>query len=600
MESENIDNVKIGFIKWLNVVIFPAAVFLIAFGAVAWRNNLAPDIFTDEILYTRVGTRIAGEGALVWDNGDPFMVHPPLYFLVEGAYLSLTGNPRSQVFDPGNIYIDVYHARLLNAFLAGLTAIVLFLIGKRLRGTWPGLLMVALFIIDPFGVRVNRRAMMETLSELITFAGMGFFAINLMNNVPKYSWSIWAGLLLGAGMLSKEVTVISLMVVAFFGVWEFFRSIFFFSNTGEGRFMTCVHALLALTTAILTYAIYPLWVISEGQWSSFWAEKFLGVQRLLGLVQLTGWNRPGVSLSQFLLARLTDYGSSYILLALGAAATLWILINHSHAPQGRFIASWGILLYPFFAFTALAGSGNDQLFYYLLVPAIFFIGYALSLPAVFTRFYRYLDKLRLATAALILLFMIPYDAYQWVVTFGTGQDNAYYQLAQYVQNNLPAGVPINASGDAIKFGYFFPDHPITTVSTPQQALAQGVHYYALAPKDVQSHYGNITPQMEALIKNSGTLLDHLYGNSYGDIYLYKINFQGGKTKALAEISGAGPGNWRTILPAESNFVSPLIALLLVWLLLVGGVFSLVVNRYFDTGAWQPAKGVEHVHQTRRV
>jgi hypothetical protein len=586
--------------KWLVALLVPAVIFLCAFAAVSYRSSSSPDIFTDEILYTRVGTRIAGEGALVWDSGTAFMIHPPLYFLTEGAYLSLTSNPRSQVLDPGNIYTDVYHARTLNAIFAGLTAVFLFIIARRLRGFWPGLLIAALFVIDPFGVRINRRAMMETLAELITFAGMGLFAINLMRSNPKYSLSLWAGLLLGAGLLTKELTFISLLAVALFGLWEFIRSILIKPNSNETRYLFSVHALLVIATALLTYGVYPVWVISEGQWALFLREKLLGLQRLIGLIQLTGWNRPGVTLSQFLLARLTDYGSSYILLALGGLATFWILINQNRAPLGRLIASWGLVLYPFFAFTALVGSGNDQFFYYLLVPAIFLVGYAVSLPSVFTRYHKLQNWLRLGITVLILVGMVPYNVYQWVKTFGSGQDNAYYQLAQYADSSLPTGAPINATGDPIKFRYFLPSHPITTVATPDQALLQGVHFYALAPKDVQSHYGNITDQMENWIETNGTLLAHFSGNSYGDIYLYRVDFVGGKNSTLAEVSLAAPGHWRMISPAQGNFTGPFIILILVWLLLVGGAFGIIIYRYFDILQGQLMKGADHARETRRV
>lgn len=586
---------------WIAGVAFSLILFSISFGVVAYRDSQAPDVFTDEILYTRAGTRIAAEGAMVWDSGEPFMIHPPLYFLVESLYFKLTSNPTRQLYNPGNIFSDVFNARRLNAIFAGLTTVLLFWIGRRLRGLWPALLMVALFIIDPFGVRINRRAMMETFAELVTFAGVGLFAVNLLHYAPKYSWSLWAGLLIGAGLLSKEVTFVSLLALAFFGIWEFLRSGFFSRPGSEDRFLLSIHALLAFSTALLTYAIYPLWVISEAQWPAFWSEKFLGVQRLLGLVQLTGWNRPGVSLTQFLLARLTSYGSSYVLLALGGAATIWILLNHSHTPQGRFIASWGLLLYPFFGFTALAGSGNDQLFYYLLVPAIFLVGYGLSLPVIFARYNTLQKAIRYAIAGMILMVMIPYDGYEWIKTFGIGQDNAYTQFAQYVNQNLPAGTPINATGDPIKFRYFLPAYPITALTAPDQAYKAGVHYYALAPKDVQSHYGNSNPVMQAWIQSNGTVVAHFYGDSYGDIYLYSVNFKGGKNTTLPEVpSLTSQRNWTTILPARTNFVGTLVVLLVSWLLLVGVVFAPVIRKYFDPEAWLPLKGIEHARETHRI
>ena len=64
-------------------------IFLLAAVAVDWRLDMAPDVFTDEILYTRAGIRAAAEGALVWDHGEPLFVHPPLYFLALGTFLLL-------------------------------------------------------------------------------------------------------------------------------------------------------------------------------------------------------------------------------------------------------------------------------------------------------------------------------------------------------------------------------------------------------------------------------------------------------------------------------------------------------------------------------
>ncbi|MFQ5576184.1 MAG: hypothetical protein ACE5G8_04260 [Anaerolineae bacterium] len=78
-----------GWATWLAA----GLVFGLAFTAVGWRLNLAPDVFTDEILYTRAGLRVAGEGALVWDNAEPLFVHPPLYFVLAGRFVRLTAAP---------------------------------------------------------------------------------------------------------------------------------------------------------------------------------------------------------------------------------------------------------------------------------------------------------------------------------------------------------------------------------------------------------------------------------------------------------------------------------------------------------------------------
>ncbi len=84
-----------------------ALIFVVAFSATAWHLDQAPDILTDEITYTRVGIRVAGEGAVVSDRGTPFLVHPPLYFLAEGAFLRLTSNLANSVHSAGDIFAEV-------------------------------------------------------------------------------------------------------------------------------------------------------------------------------------------------------------------------------------------------------------------------------------------------------------------------------------------------------------------------------------------------------------------------------------------------------------------------------------------------------------
>jgi dolichyl-phosphate-mannose--protein O-mannosyl transferase len=147
---------------WITSVL----IFAMSFAAIRWRADQAPDIFTDEIIYTRLGIRLLGEGALVWDSGDPFLVHPPLYFLMESIYLAFTGDLPSHLYSAGDILSSVYNARGLNAIFSGWTVVILFFLGKRLHGFWFGLFLAALFIFDPFAIRINRRAMLETLTGL--------------------------------------------------------------------------------------------------------------------------------------------------------------------------------------------------------------------------------------------------------------------------------------------------------------------------------------------------------------------------------------------------------------------------------------------------
>lgn len=561
-------------------------VFLAGFSAVAWRLDKAPDIFTDEIIYTRIGIRVSGEGAMVWDSGEPFLVHPPLYFLVEGIYFWLAGDANTPQYAAGDIFAAVHRARYLNAFFAGLTAITLFLLGRRLGGAWLGLLLVAVFVFDPFGVRINRRAMLETLAMLLPLVG-----VTLLLSEDKGSQfsspvrAIAAGFLLGLGMLTKELTFITILAVFVFGLWEAWRTL---REKGIPN-LDLAAPFLATGIAALTYAIYPVWVLTSGEWDHFTGEKFLALKRLLGLVQITGWNRPDVSMFDFLSQRLVDYGSTYLLLAFGGAATVWLLLMHRRRRAGRFLGTWGGVIYPFFAFVALFGSGNDQFFYLLLVPAMVLTGYAFTLPVKSpydseglqgregVHGLKQVQRLASiwmgpAKAAFILLFLVimPYNIAQWWSHFGAGLDNGYEQLANFVQEKLPAGEPLNASGDPIKFRYFLPDRTITTAAIPQEAIDSGVHYFALAPKDVWAHYGRMKPELAAWIQSGGSLVFTVSGDSYGDIYLYRVDYERAEIPVSASIASSQV-RWRSFGPANAGFVGSLILNIILWMALLGGI-----------------------------
>lgn len=573
------------------------AIWSLAFGAAAWRLDRAPDIFTDEILYTRAGIRIAGEGALVWDRGDPIFVHPPLYFLAEGAYWRLTGDSLPPLYAAGDIFASVYQARYLNAALAGLTALLLYLIGWKLHSGRLGLFLAVLFLLDPFGLRINRRAMLETMAGLLAMAGMAVLLIGMAGE-HRRRWlpgAIVAGLLFGAALLTKELTFTAVLAVLVFGLWQVWRQ----RRTGEeGRQSArerAKAAFAAVAVAGLTYSLYPVWMASSGNWVGFVQVKALSLERLLGFVQISGWNRPGVSLAGFLGQRLADYGSSYMLLAMGGAATLWLLLRRREDPRAWLLGVWGLVLYPFYGFVTLFGSGNDQFFYLLLVPAILLVGYALgSLGGMITR--PGLHRSPTWVVGLLLALVLSYNAVRWWSAYGVGVDNAYRQLAEYVEGHLPSGEALNASGDAIKFQYFFPDRPIASAATPEEAQAVSVHYFVLAPKDVESRYGRTTEELAAWLAVQGQQLHAVSGDSYGDIYLYRADYADARSASLPEAADAGPRQ-RTFGPAQSGFVTSLLLSLGLWIGIMGclGIWLKYRPVGFLTGRWlrqdARAKGV---------
>lgn len=547
-------------------------IFGLGFAATAWRLEAAPDLFTDEIVYARAGIRVAGEGALVWDTGKPIHIHPPLYFLTEAAYYQLTGRAGAPLYAAGDIFALVYHARHLNALLAGATAALLFLAGRHLRGWYLGLLLAALFVLDPFGLRTNRRAMLETLAAVLTLAGMYVFLTRTSG--PRRiasAWAVVAGLFLGCAMLTKEITFTSIPALLLFGAWEVFRKRASRSSWRQ-RMRPFAPALLTAWVAGASYVLYPTWILGAGRWEDFRQVKGLSLQRLLGLVQITGWNRPGVSLGDFLLQRLTDYGSSYALLGLGGAATIWLLWRRHHTRDSRLLLSWGLVVYPFFVFLALFGTGNDQFFYFLLHPAILLTGYAACTVWEGVRLGRQ-RKAWLWAAGMLTFLLLSYNAVRWWSAYGVGGDNAYYQLRAYVRQQVPQAEPLNATGDALKFQYFFPDRLISAVATPDEARALGLSTFFLAPKDVEARFGRVRPELAAWIVDHGRLLASAEGDSYGAVYLYHVGAEApldGVSSSSPDLRSARPRQ-RRFAQAAGGFVNDLLVGLGIWIVALGAL-----------------------------
>jgi 4-amino-4-deoxy-L-arabinose transferase-like glycosyltransferase len=278
---------KVSLKSRLTQVLLGMLIFMTAFGAVVWRIDRAPDLLTDEILYSRLGLRVLEEGAVVWDHGTMSVIHPPYYYLLNSVFLKITGTPGAELYEPGDIFTFVYHDRILNALLAGLTAIVLFGIGLRLRGYWLGILLTLFFIIDPFGVRINRRAMLETLSVLLSLIGLWLFLSGFRKR-KKLGYGILAGMFFGASILTKELAFIVPLALAIYGIWEYLR------KDSEWHY-----PLITAGISFASYLIFPIWIVLTGNWEKFIGVKILALERLIGLVHTSGWNRPGVSFLDF-------------------------------------------------------------------------------------------------------------------------------------------------------------------------------------------------------------------------------------------------------------------------------------------------------------
>ena len=211
--------------------------------------------------------------------------------------------------------------------------------------------MVALVAaLDPVLVRYDRQDVIEPfalcMSLLLLHAA---WAIRRWGSLAYVSVT---GLLSGLALLTNQITIFLIVVPLLFALLE---------RNGPliRRSAAALGIGLALSLAFL------LWAVELGLGGSFVNVQTATLQRLIGLVQITGLNMPGVSLVGALVRSVTQYSSSYIVLAVGFVALIWCWTRRN-TYSGNFLTAWLTASYAFGAYIVAVGTLNEQFFVYLL------------------------------------------------------------------------------------------------------------------------------------------------------------------------------------------------------------------------------------------
>jgi hypothetical protein len=172
-----------------------------------------------------------------------------------------------------------------------------------------------------------------------------------------------AGLLFGIAVLTKdEAALITILPLAAAAVLRW----------GPPR------RLIALTigATALPYAVYVSVVAANGYSPGWWSAKTSGIERLLGVIQTTGFHRSG-SLSSRLIAEGGNFWTTYALLALSVPAA-WLVLRRG-GPVARMMGllycAAGVTL----AYAVALGTLEEQELYLLVVPSLIVISVGFTL-----------------------------------------------------------------------------------------------------------------------------------------------------------------------------------------------------------------------------
>ncbi|MFL5955285.1 MAG: polysaccharide biosynthesis C-terminal domain-containing protein [Gaiellaceae bacterium] len=476
----------------------------------------SPDTIYDEAVYTTAAQNVALHGTLTW-TGAPLFVHPPLFFLLQAGWLRLAGVA-------GDDYFTVLHAErlLTTAAMAGCVALLMLFTlrltyrGGAVRRVGVSLTVAALAAVDPFMLRYGRLDMLESTALFTTLFAL--YSAWTLRARTRLLWVLVVGPLSGLALLTKEISIFLLAVPLLYAALTRSRRL-------------AGNAVAALAVGIALWSTFVVWALLLGEGGRFFADKLRTFDRLVGIVQTTGWNRPGVSLLAGLTTSLSQYASSYLILSAGIVALLVLWLRRSGA-EAMFLTAWLLATYALGLYTVSRGQLNEQFFTYLMPGAIVATVVVGDIAA--SAFARRLSAPRRArglsnsgwlagAAAVVIAASLIGGVVNWGRFYAFGRDDGVRRMSGALALGVPSCAVINATGDPQKFAAALNGHRITRYASGPRALSHGVHYFLLSPKDVIARYTNMTPEFATWIRSSGSLVRTFPSHTYRGLELWRVD-----------------------------------------------------------------------------
>ncbi len=490
---------------------------VIVFGLRGIYLNRSYEVFVDEINYLHLSRSVADELRIATVEGT-FYLHPPAFYFLEGAFL--------KIFRPtGNDVAQLYAVRYINVILACISAMLLFLLGRRIGGPAAGIIAATIFAIDPFVTRINSRNFLETSGMFWVLVG---YSIVLLGRC-RVAWHwriIGAGCAFGLALLTKELNLFLTLVplgIVFLLNWTIPRRV----------------ALLTALLACFIYALYPLIIALSGDWDNFLWQKRLGILRFTGVRGSTGFSterhpssgsKP--SFIGALLRNLDQFATTYLLIGAGIVAIIALLWFRD--PIGRFVAAAGIGAYMQQAFSVAFGTNEDHLFYPLIVLAILAI--AIACPTVMrsARLAGRLRRLVVTAWVVVCALFLGWSLFIWMQHHAT-EDNGYEHLLTYIEHNIPRGQRVAATTITSK-ELLRSQYQVGRWGTVDAVRANDAEYVVISSRLMETGFDIGTPDLYNWLRSNAELLFVFNGPSNGVLSLYRIptEFRGGGD------NGAGP------------------------------------------------------------
>ncbi|HJY96653.1 MAG TPA: hypothetical protein VJ371_17010, partial [Streptosporangiaceae bacterium] len=349
----------------------------------------------------------------------------------------------------------------------------------------------------------------------------GYLVLISLTGRPRPAWArtraIGAGLLFGIAVLTKdEAALITILPLAAAAVLRW----------GPPR------SLIAFTAGAtaLPYAVYVSVVAANGYLAGWWSAKTSGIERLLGVIQTTGFHRSG-SLSSRLIAEGGNFWTTYALLALTVPAA-WLVLRRG-GPVARMMGllycAAGVTL----VYAVALGTLEEQELYLLVVPGFIMIsvGFTLRHKASHARprsaaraFIVVKTAAIMATLAVVFGLNVETGAH-WL----RQPDDGYAHLLPYLAANVPPGSAVDIPAASLPLSqsdggrYELEGQYRTGLWTTQSSLRKDhVRYILVEWGPIDEGLSSLDPAQVRALTGHARLLFSYTGRSYGQLALYEL------------------------------------------------------------------------------
>ena len=465
----------------------------------------------DELQYAFVGNSFAaGHGPELF--GQPFFLHPPLFFALLGA---LIGQPTAAVTVP-----FVVGLRWIELIFAGLNTLLVVAVARRVAGRGrlahaAALTAGALYALDPFVVRFDSRLLLEAPAMTATLAGLlaTLLAVERAGRA-RVVWLVVAGLVLGVAITTKTTSALTTTV----------PMLLVFAT---GRVLRRREAAGVIALQVAVYNAYILWIAATGRFADWFEATLGGVFRAVGVHAQTGFNAPGApSFTERVIANLSQFSTSYLLIA-AAVGYLAVALyrdldagrtrgRHAAGVEGvegattRLLVYWLVGVAVSLVYTFLFAEIEEQTFYLFAVPS------TLVVAVMVARIGRRRKPVRALVAGLVVVLLAGSGAVWWNTHVRT-TDDTYLQLAAFLAPESGGGTVLALGEHTAQF--VLPGFLLVTVEDADRYHAR---YALVSTQLAKLGLAPVSSEEIAELAAAHPVVFRASGRTSGDLILFDL------------------------------------------------------------------------------